>query len=541
MLKQILEYHSGRGIAMCRLALAVVFLIVLLVEPSQPVRYSEAAYALLGGYVIISCAVVAATWNNWWLDYQLRFPVILCDGAIYLLAMYFTTDRASDFTSPFLSSFIFIILSATVRWGRTGMFRAALALSSLYLAVAFALEFAGIDFDLNRFGRRGVYMVLLSLVLVWFGLQRGVRSVERLDFASEEQEEVPIAEIARYAMKATGSPAAVGGWWSNEDPHVLAYRVGPGEELIRHLAPEVLGLPQEQTAALFDRDRSRLLAAGGNGTVTASRRPFKAPLAEYFGVRDGLAIPIASSSGKGLLIVTGNPAINIDHLGLAPWLAQEIAAALDRRALSRIAREAALSQFRNTLARDLHDSVAQTLAGVRFRLESIRAQIRAGADPAGDFDELKASLTGEQKHLRLIIERLRRTQPEPRQAPLASQLQAVCAELERTWDAKLNLTSDPDDLTVPFELAYEIMQIAREAVANGVRHGGARNFDIAVGLTLSGIDLDIRDDGTGFTGDPPPRPRTLVERARALGGQLTVFNSRPGAHLLINLPHRIQP
>jgi len=541
MLKQILENHSGRGIALCRLALAVILLLVLLVDPEQPVRDSWFAYIMLGGYAVLSVLLLAVIWNSWWLDYNLRFPAIVGDAAIYLIALYFTTNSSGDFLSPFLSSFIFIILSATVRWGWRGMVLAALTLSVLYMAAGISFHLSGLEINPHQFARRGVYMILLSLILVWFGLQRRGRSVERLDLPDDEAGTTPVAEIGRYAMNATGAPSAFVAWWSDEEPNVVVGEVTHKEAAVRHLAPEALGEPCGGLPVLFDRKRLRMLLATGEGTIAASRRDFDAPLAALFGVEEGMAVPIVSSSGKGVLIVAGNPGISIDHLGIAASLAHEIAAALDRQSLSRIAREAAVSQLRTTLARDLHDSVAQTLAGVGFRLESIRTQVRAGVDPEADFAELKASLTGEQQHLRLIIERLRRTQLEPRRVPLVAQMQGVCAELERTWSAKLNLTSDPEDLMVPIELAFEIMQIAREAVANGVRHGRAKTFDIAIGRTVSGIDLDIRDDGTGFTGNPPPHPRTLAERARANGGQLTVFDSRPGAHLLINLPDRIEP
>lgn len=541
MLTQILDYHSGRGIALCRVVLALIFLIVLVFDPEQPVRYIAAAYGLLGGYAALSVGLLLMVWNNWWLDYHLRFPAIVGDTAIYLIALYFTADSSNDFTSPFLSSFIFIILSATLRWGWRGMVRAALMLSILYMAAGVSFSLGGLDISPHRFGRRGVYMILLSLILVWFGLQRRVRTVGRLDLADDDTGEMPIAEIARYGMTATGSQTAVVGWWSDEDPHVLACKVADGEETIRHLPPESLTEPEGDNASLFDRQKHRLLIAAADGTISAGRDKLTTPLATFFGVGEGLAIPISSSSGKGLLILSDNPGINIDHLSMASGLAQEIAAALDRQSLSSISREAAVSQLRTTLARDLHDSVAQTLAGVRFRLDAIRKQVRSGGDPDRDFDELKASLTGEQQHLRLIIERLRRTELEPRRVTLATQMERVRTELERNWNATLKLAVHPQDLSVSIELAFEIIQIAREAVANGVRHGGARNFDFAIARTASGIDLDIRDDGAGFTGDPPPHPRTLAERSRANGGQLTIFNSKPGAHLLINLPDRNHP
>jgi signal transduction histidine kinase len=178
---------------------------------------------------------------------------------------------------------------------------------------------------------------------------------------------------------------------------------------------------------------------------------------------------------------------------------------------------------------------------VRFRIEALRAQVRAGADADAQFDEMKASLSSEHRHLRDMIERLRRTDLEPATVRLAEQMQRVAGELTRNWNAAVEVTTTPPDLAVPVTLAYEIQQIAREAVANGVRHGQAGRFTIAVSRKPSGIELDIRDDGTGFTGSPPPHPRTLEERARANGGRLAVCASAAGAHLTISLPDRSEP
>lgn len=545
MLKRILDHHSGRAIALCRLALALVFLLVLYADPDQPVRNAAEGYLFLGAYGVLSLALLAMIWNSWWLDVTLRVPALVLDGAVFLIAIYLTESTSTDFTSPFLSSFIFIILAATVRWGWSGMAIVAALLSASYLAAGAWLEWASFDVELYRFGRRGTYMILLSLILVWFGLQRRVRAVARLDFASEVAGALPVPEIAAYTMQATGSPRLHMGWWSNEDPHVLVCKVAGGDPEIRHLPPEALPAPADVPFALFDRPRARILVACPDGRVTARREVLALPLADHFGLSEGLLIPFRSSSGRGVLVLDGNPALSIDDLAMAPAIAQEIAAALDRLLLSHISREAAVAQLRTTLARDLHDSVAQTLAGVRFRIEALRAQVRADSASAADadaqFDEMKASLSSEHRNLREMIERLRRTDLEPATVRLAEQMQPVTSELERNWRAEVRVTTAPKDLAVPTALAYEIQQIAREAVANGVRHGAARRFTIAVSRSASGVELDIRDDGTGFTGTPPPHPRTLAERARANGGHLAVCASGAGAHLTISLPDRSEP
>lgn len=541
MLKRILDYHSGRSIALCRLALAVVFLLVLYADPDQPVRNSSEGYLVLVGYTAFSLGLLVAVWNDWWLDYTTRLPALLIDCAVFLIAIYLTESGSTDFTSPFLSSFIFIILSATVRWGWSGMAIVAGLLSASYLATGIWLDLAGLNVELYRFGRRGTYMVLLSLILVWFGLQRRVRAVARLDLPGESTGGFPAAEIAAYAAAATGTPCAFLAWWSEEEPHVLLADPSAGAAHIRRLPPEALAPPDGVPLALFDRNRSRMLVADPQGRITARRDVFAAPSLDHAGIAEGLAIPLRSASGTGLMILGGKTGVSIDHLAMARGLALEIAAALDRQLLVRMSREAAVAQLRNTLARDLHDSVAQTLAGVRFRLEALRGQLRTGADTEADIDEMKASLVSEHRNLRQMIERLRRTDLEPATVRLAPRMRGVTDELERNWRAEVRFSTSPDDLAVPVGLAYEIQQITREAVANGVRHGAAKHFSIAVSRGAAGIDLDIRDDGKGFTGNPPPHPRTLDERARANGGRLAVCESNAGAHLKINLPDRSEP
>ena len=64
MLTQILDCHSGRGIALCRVVLALIFLIVLVFDPGQPVRYIAAAYGLLGGYAALSVGLLLVVWTE---------------------------------------------------------------------------------------------------------------------------------------------------------------------------------------------------------------------------------------------------------------------------------------------------------------------------------------------------------------------------------------------------------------------------------------------------------------------------------------------
>ena len=98
----------------------------------------------------------------------------------------------------------------------------------------------------------------------------------------------------------------------------------------------------------------------------------------------------------------------------------------------------------------------------------------------------------------------------------------------------------PDSPGVVATTAAKAARIAREAVGNAVRHGGATH----VRLVLRGNPptLDIEDDGTGFDPAAPRSPhsfgiRSMRERAESLGGELEI-GSAPGegTHVVVLLP-----
>ena len=86
-------------------------------------------------------------------------------------------------------------------------------------------------------------------------------------------------------------------------------------------------------------------------------------------------------------------------------------------------------------------------------------------------------------------------------------------------------------------------RIAREAIANAARHGGARNVIVSLRQIDAGIALRVVDDGCGIAStdlDPAPEGfglRSMRERAAALGGELNVRQpARGGTELEVVLP-----
>jgi signal transduction histidine kinase len=534
------EHRSGRIIALCRAVMAAVFLFALWIDPGQPVRASTAGYALLASYLAFAAALLVVAWRNWWWEHRLARGTFVIDILAFLFAVFFTESIADDFTSPFLAFFAFLMLAATIRWDWRTTAITGLAVTTLYLVVGLTMNAAGIDIDLFRFGRRVVYMLVLALVLIWFGIQRGGQHVDRFieSGSAVDRNLPPLGAALAYAMAQAGAAKGAIAWAQEEEPHVDLRTVGldcretllgPKEFVPERLATEV---------RMFDRARRRCLKAGRGARPEAVPGPVDEPLAALLDLDEALAVPLYGGTGRGELLLAGIPGPGSDFVEVGRLLAREIASAFDRHATAVLARESALSRIRDGLARDLHDSVAQTLAGATMRLEALRAWIREGGDPEPEIVAMKAALRSEQAQVRLLIERLRATDAAPKRAELSAEFARLSPALGDQWGVAVRCEAE-SSISVSAVLAHEVLQVIREAVANAVRHGGARNVTIEVASGLDHLSLNIADDGAGFLPGAPARPRSIAERVARLGGSLSVASTHQGAALTITLPHEV--
>src|SRR5919112_5826491 len=99
-----------------------------------------------------------------------------------------------------------------------------------------------------------------------------------------------------------------------------------------------------------------------------------------------------------------------------------------------------------------------------------------------------------QGELRPFISALRSgTQTEL--AELAKDLQSLANRLSRQWDIQCTFSAQPTDMAVASRLHLDAQQLVREAVANAVRHAGAKNVSIRLGAADDELRLDFINDG----------------------------------------------
>ena len=194
-----LHHSSGRVIALGRLIQAMLFLLALRLDPSQPTFAPQSTYAILAIYLFLAAAIAAATWNNWWLDARMAGPAHAIDILMFSMLVLLT----AGYTSPFFTFFMFILLSAAIRWGWRATALSATLLTLLFLAAGFLVIRSGAAFELQRFAVRTGHLVILSLLLIWFGAsQRWIR-VGRKDeelFPAPSLDESPVETGLRATM-----------------------------------------------------------------------------------------------------------------------------------------------------------------------------------------------------------------------------------------------------------------------------------------------------------------------------------------------------
>jgi signal transduction histidine kinase len=532
----VLKHRSGRVIALARAVLAAVFLFAIWVDRSQPAQAVEVTYTVLVVYVIAAAAIAALTWQNWWLDARLAGPMQVIDIVVFTLLV-LTSD---GYTSPFFVFFVFLILSAAIRWGWRETALTAVPVTLLYVAAGVvAGSESGANFDLQRFIIRSGNLVVLSVVLIWFGVNHGfsgLRALSNTLLRDVSPGESPLESAIDGACAATGARKALLLWRGRGSRHWLAMaRDGEGFTT-RALAARSVDL--SHGPFLFDIKRNRGLCRGAARGMHFSTADVlvDGKVAREQGIEEGLGVPIQTAAGEGLLLLGDIRGLCTDHIEFGETLGAAIAAHIQRHALLAAVEDGAIARARLSLARDLHDSIVQFLAGATFRIEAISRGLRAGDRPERELKDLKQLLLQEQQELRSAIGALKSdTIPLPK---LAGDLNALCDRLAMQWDIQCLFSAEVPEASAPMRLHLDTHQLIREAVANAVRHARAKSVTVQLTADDGDLRLDICNDGGGSERLKEGTPWSLRERVDEANGTLMLATRETGTDVTITLPLR---
>lgn len=272
-----------------------------------------------------------------------------------------------------------------------------------------------------------------------------------------------------------------------------------------------------------------LVAFAATGFVRQQRRSRKA----LAGLPAFAALMLASASFAHLVPASLSPAL------IAPGQAFAVlgfvlllAAAVRRDHLlrARMANAAALAE-RRRVAQDLHDGLAQDLAVIAVHGETI----------AEDIGHDHPMVVAARRALRLSRSTIAELS-DARGATADQALEAVAQEFRDRFDVAIAVEADCDRKLAP-DAQEHVSRIAREAIANAARHGGAKHVVVSLRGTETGVTLRVVDDGCGIPSSEVGGAhegfglRSIRERTDALGGHLTLRPLRKrGTELEVLLP-----
>lgn len=202
------------------------------------------------------------------------------------------------------------------------------------------------------------------------------------------------------------------------------------------------------------------------------------------------------------------------------------------------ARDRAVLEERNRMAREIHDTLAQGLVGIILQIQAAREENKAH---------------GESAHLERAEELARQSLAEARRSvwdlrPLSLQEGNLTEALQKEvtglrllgFEVQMHVTGEMPP-TLPQKTEQALFRIAQEALANARSHSRASRVDIRLDWGDEGIHLQIRDDGVGFVRREGRSAAgsgfglySMEQRAREAGAVLKI-DSAPGQGTVVNV------
>ena len=194
-------------------------------------------------------------------------------------------------------------------------------------------------------------------------------------------------------------------------------------------------------------------------------------------------------------------------------------------------RFAAVLAERNRIAREIHDSLAQGLAGISLQLELVAKMLASSADKASNhLNQARMLARQSLADARQSLWDLRSGGPESSDLPASLSVSARHLTAETGVQTRLQVHGTFRELD--HDIESNLLRIGQEAITNAVKHARAQRIDISLEFARDIVRLSVRDNGSGF--DPQQRLSTpdghfgllgMRERAEQIGGTLTVSSS----------------
>jgi signal transduction histidine kinase len=537
MKRQDIESVDERLVNFTRVVLALSALIIIYIDPSEPDRLVDITYTALALYTAYSAFVYFLSLKR--VTTFRSIPLYWIDVAWYLVLI----SLSSGTNSLFFFFFFFAILVASFRSGYRAGLNVTIVSTTLFVTIGYFTTPTSIE--PNRFLLRPVCLASIGYLMAYWGgseitHKRRLALLKDVSRSSNPRFGVDqtIGSIMRKLREFYDADTCL---VINTSPvsnaHILRRvdrrhaELGSRVESAGTEAAQLLAWPSEWAVTWHNRSGKQWFKktlcsiydfSSGERVKNADCETY-ASIADLIDSDSFITIPIYQrNTFTGRLYLTSKARyFNYSDIDFLWQLMDHVMPMIDNTQLvDRLASQAA-DYERQRLSRDIHDSAIQPYIGLKLGLDALRRRVSDDDMVAEGLAELADRTDSAIKDLRTFVGGLKGPGASERVNVLTSAVERHAKQLGELYGIRVDV-SIADHVNVNDRLAAELFQIVREGLSNIRRHTASTEARISMTCLNGDIVLDIENQSGGVEDRNTFTPRSLTERASALGGRVSV-------------------
>lgn len=536
-LQSLSPLRPWRMLDVTRLALAVIYVLCSVIFASPRSWAEQAEHGIILAMLALAAGALLLSGRSWVIDMQIRKPVVLLDGLLFL-ALLIVTNPSS---SPYFPGSLFVAIeTALVARQRlpllVGLFTGVMAAVTIWADELIAVP---PEPDTERVALRVLYLVIVIVVTAVLLGPRRERLLERERALLLADTHLPPVKEGTSAFLLQALKIGTGA-----DNVAVLFRTSNHEQPQFASTRQEDALPGGKGALLavdtgwHDRLRGASISLSPDGASQLN------PLAQggrawcdLLGGATVMTIRVSLGTFEAVGAAQLDDPRHEDAVAIAHRLFEGACEELMIRNSLDLAHVIAGARERERLQRELHDSVLQALASIRFQVAPLLDG--SAADPRPVVETVDRIAKDQIATIRHIIN------PEVDEedfAYLPETLGMVVRSLGEQWSIKCELHVEDGNCSTSAMIGRELSFAVREIVANAVRHAKARSVEFTLRPEGNRIALNVTDDGVpnlarlGSSGAVPSR--SLTRRVQALGGEVFLRNLGGRTMIQISVPRR---
>jgi len=199
---------------------------------------------------------------------------------------------------------------------------------------------------------------------------------------------------------------------------------------------------------------------------------------------------------------------------------------------------------RTRIARDLHDTLLQSLAALAFQIGGL-SKVATSELSKRQLQKLRTQANECLREARQAVFNLRDVESET--LDLAARLKASGERLSAETVPRFDFSVEGEHRSIPFELGEQLLRIGIEAISNAARHSCAEQIKVRLRYGADSIGLQVWDNGNGFNIERASAMsshfglRTMRERAEWIRASISIASGvMHGTSVHVTVPNRLE-